>query len=219
MELKVEELGLAVGDALQLQIGDNVEHRYPVRYYGINPKGSVIISAPITGVDKMMFLREGQVVTLRFVAKNVASGFTTKVMATRGQPYPYMHLDIPKDIQTVEVRKEVRVSCNLSVTLMNKTHKSPAIKGTMLNLSCSGGRFETTMKMALMENILNVTMAVFIEEIERLITFDCIVSYVKEDLDEDIFTYGVNIENIDDEEMVYLRAYIYQQLLLDLHMI
>ena len=36
---------------------------------------------------------------------------------------------------------------------------------------------------------------------------------------EDIFTYGVNIENIDDEDMVYLRAYIYQQLLHDLHMI
>jgi c-di-GMP-binding flagellar brake protein YcgR len=217
--MKVEELGLAVGCALQLQVGDNIEHRYPVRFYGVNPKRSVIISAPITGKDKMMFLREGQTVTLRFVAKNVASGFTTTVMATRGQPYPYMHLDIPKEIQTVEVRKEVRVSCEISLTVMNKTHESPALKGTMLNVSCSGGRFETSKKMALLENILNVTMSVFIEDIERLITFDCIVSYVKEDIDEGVFTYGVNIEKIDDEDMVYLRAYIYQQLLHDLHMI
>ena len=135
MSMRVEELGLAVGDALQMQIGNNIDQRYPVRYYGINPKGSVIISAPISGVDKMIFLREGQVVTLRCVAKNVASGFTTTVMATRGQPYPYIHLDIPKDIQTVEVRKEVRVACDISLTVMNKTHSSPALTGIQYVLS------------------------------------------------------------------------------------
>ncbi len=217
--MKVEELGLHSGDVLQIQIGDSVENRYPVVFYGINPRSSVIVSAPKSGVDKMIFVREGQAVTLRFVAKNVASGFTTRVMVSRGQPYPYLHLEIPKNIQTVEVRKEVRVSCDQPLTVMNKTHSSPAMKGKMLNMSCSGGRFETNMKMALANNILNITMALMIEDIERLVTFDAIVTYIKEDDEEGIYTYGVNIESIDDEDMVSMRAFIYQQLLISAHLI
>jgi len=217
--MRVEELGLAVGDALQLQIGDNIDMRYPVKFYGINPKGSVIVSAPSSGADKMIFVREGQMVTLRFVAKNVASGFTSRVLCTRGQPYPYLHLEIPKEVQTVEVRKEVRVATELPVTVINKTHSSPALAGRMLNMSCSGGRFETSMKMALQNNILNITMKMNIEDMERLITMDTIVTYIKEDEEDEIFTYGVNIESIDDEDMVCLRAYIYQELLKSIHMI
>ncbi|WP_444998143.1 flagellar brake protein [Aliikangiella sp. IMCC44359] len=217
--MRVEELGLAVGDALQLQIGDNIDQRYPVKFFGINPKGSVIVSAPRSGPDKMIFIREGQLVTLRFVAKNVASGFTSRVMVTRGQPYPYIHLEIPKEIQTVEVRKEVRVSTDIPVTVINKTHHSPALTGRLLNMSCSGGRIETNMKIALKDNILNVTMKIMIEDIERLITMDCIATYVKEDPENDEYTYGVNIEEIDKEDMVSLRAFVYQELLRSLHMI
>ncbi len=217
--MRIEELGLAVGDAMQLQIGDNVDQRYPVKFYGINPKGSVIVSAPRSGVDKMIFVREMQMVTLRFVAKNVASGFTTRVLCTRGQPYPYLHLEIPKNIQTVEVRKEVRVATDLSVTVMNKTHNSPALAARMLNMSCSGGRLESNIKMALEGNLLNITMKLMIEDIERLVTMDAIATYIKEDEEEGIFTYGVNIESIDDEDMVSLRGYIYQELLRSLHMI
>ena len=217
--MRVEELGLAVGDAIQLQIGENIDQRYPVKFFGINPKGSVIVSAPHSGADKMIFVREGQLVTLRFVAKNVASGFTTRVMVTRGHPYPYLHLEIPKEIQTVEVRKEVRVATDIPVTLINKTHSSPALTGRLLNMSCSGVRIETNMKIALQENILNVTMKLMLEDIERMVTMDCIVTYVKEDDEEDIFSYGVNIEDIDEEDMVTLRGYVYQELLRSLHMI
>jgi len=217
--MRVEELGLAVGDAMQLQIGDNVDQRYPVKFYGINPRGSVIVSAPRSGVDKMIFVREGQLVTLRFVAKNVASGFTSRVLVTRGHPYPYLHLEIPKEIQTVEVRKEVRVETDLSVTVMNKTHNSPALAAKMLNMSCSGGRIESTIKMALEGNLLNITMKLIIEDIERMVTFDAIATYVKEDEEEEIFIYGVNIETIDDEDMVTLRGFVYQELLRSLHMI
>ncbi len=217
--MKVEELGLAVGDALQLQIGNSVDQRYPVKFYGINPKGSVIVSAPRSGADKMIFVRENQLVTLRFVAKNVASGFTTRVIATRGQPYPYLHLEIPKEIQTVEVRKEVRVATDLSVTVMNKTHKSPALAARMLNLSCSGCRMESQIKMALEGNLLNLTMKLDIEGIEKLVTMDTIATYVKENEEDEIYVYGVNIEQIDDEDMITLRAYVYQQLLRSMHMI
>jgi len=217
--MRVEELGLACGDTLQIQIGDNVEQRYPVKFIGIHPSSSIIVSAPITGKDKVYFVREGMNVTLRFVVKNVVSGFSTRVMQSRGMPYPYLHLEIPKEVQTVEVRKEVRVETNIGSTVINKTHNSPALTAKMLNLSCSGGRIESKSKLALMDNILNITMPLVIDEIERIVTIDCRVSYVKEDENNAAFIYGVNIEDIDEDDSLFLRGFIYQELLRVMHMI
>jgi len=217
--MRVEELGLTCGDMLQIQIGDNVEQRYPVKFIGINPFGSVIVSAPITGKDKIYFVREGQNVTLRFVVKNVVSGFSTRVMLTRGQPYPYLHLEIPKEVQTVEVRKEVRVDTDIDATVINKTHNSPALTSKMVNLSCSGGRIESTSKLALMDNILNLTLPLSIDGIERIVTMNCLVTYIKEDEDKHLFSYGVNIEDIDEDDSLYLRGYIYQEILRGMYMI
>lgn len=53
--MRIEEVGLAIGDAMQLQIGNNTEQRYPVKFYGINPMGSIIVSAPSSGGEKCFF--------------------------------------------------------------------------------------------------------------------------------------------------------------------
>ena len=217
--MRVEELGLTFGDTLQIQIGDNDDQRYPVKFIGIHPAASIIVSAPITGKDKIYFVREGQMVTLRFVVKNVVSGFSTRVMLTRGQPYPYLHLEIPKEVQTVEVRKEVRVETDINSTIINKTHNSPALTARMLNLSCSGGRIESKAKVALMDNILNITMPLVIDNIEKIVTMDCVVTYIKEDEQSHTYLYGVNIEEIDVDDSVFLRGFIYQELLRSMHMI
>jgi len=217
--MRIEELGLTFGDMLQIQIGDDVDQRYPVKFIGLNPAISLIISAPMTGKDKMYFVREGLNVTLRFVVKNVVSGFSTRVMLTRGQPYPYLHLEIPKEIQTVEVRKEIRISTKINTTIINKTHDSPALTGTVLNLSCAGALIESSAKLALMDNVLNITMPITFDGVERIISLDCHVNYVKEFEKTQKFTYGVNFQDIDDEDNLILRAFIYQELLVEHHMI
>ncbi len=217
--MRVEELGLTFGDMLQIQIGDNVEQRYPVRFIGINPVSSIIVSAPMTGKDKIYFVREGQNVTLRFVVKNVVSGFSTRVMLTRGQPYPYLHLEIPKEVQTVEVRKEIRVETDIDLTVLNKTQKSSALTAKMTNLSCSGGRIESQAKLAKMDDTLNIMMPLTIGKIEKLVTVDCKVSYLKEDAGDHHPVYGVSFEEIDEEDDLVLRAFIYQQILQSMHML
>jgi len=219
MSIRVEELGLACGDVMQLQVGDDTTRRYPVRFYGINPNGSVIVSAPRTREDRIILLREAQLVTLRFVVKNVASGFTTRVLATHNKPYSYVHLEIPSEIQTVEVRKEVRVDTDIAVTVMNKTHNSPALAARLVNLSCSGGRIESEIKMALEGNILDVTAKIDIGGIERLLNFQCEVIVTKTVNEDELFAYGVEITHIDDEDRLLLRAFVYQEILRHLHMI
>lgn len=167
----------------------------------------------------MLFLREGLDITLRFVAKNVASGFTSRVMITRGQPYPYIHLAIPKEIETVEVRKEVRVAVEIPVTVINKTRSSPAIAGKVLNMSCSGCLLESNTQIALKGEMVNLTMELLIANVAQLVTIDAEVTYIKEPEKGEKYLYGVNIEHIDDDDIVALRAFVYQELLRNIHMI
>lgn len=217
--MKIDELGLAIGDTLQLQLGDDIENRYSVIFYGMNPTGSIIVSAPKSSSDKAIFVREGQPITLRFVSKNVASGFSTSVITSKGRPYPYIHLKIPLEIQTVEVRKGVRIDADIAATVLNKTHRSPALTGRLKSLSCSGARIETTVKTALEGDLISISATLFIEKVKCFITMDCKVTYVKEDEENDLYIYGVNIVQIDDEDLVSLSAYVYQELLRSLHMI
>ena len=48
---------------------------------------------------------------------------------------------------------------------------------------------------------------------------NCVVSYVKEDEETHSYLYGVNIEDIDIDDSVFLRGFIYQELLRGMHMI
>jgi len=61
------------------------------------------------------------------MVKNVVTGFSTRVMLSRGQPYPYLHLGITDDILTVEVKKEGRIETDINATLINRTHESHAL--------------------------------------------------------------------------------------------
>ena len=57
------------------------------------------------------------------------------------------------------------------------------------------------------------------DNIERIVTMDCLVTYIKEDVDAGKFLYGVNIEDIDEDDSLFLRGFIYQELLRGIHMI
>jgi len=204
---------------MELQIGDNADQRYPVRFYGYNPNGSIIVSAPKSGESKMIFVRESLLVTLRFLVNNVASGFTSRVLATRGQPYPYLHLEIPKEIQTVEVRKGAHISTNISVTAINKTQKSAAIVAHITTLSGTSIRLESKSEFADEDNLISVTTTLKFEEIERLVTMDCLVTNFKQKPNTSRFIYQLNIEQIDEEDLLMVRFYIYQELLRSLYML
>jgi c-di-GMP-binding flagellar brake protein YcgR len=157
-------------------------------------------------------------VTLRFVANNAASGFKTRVLLTRGQPYPYLHLKVPKEIETVEVRKEARISTDTPVTVINKTLSSPAFPCRILNMSCSGCLIESTTKLAHQGETVNLTMKLKVADMEPLVTADAEVTYAKDEGDGKS-VYGLNIRTIDEEDGVTLRAFVYQEILKSMHVL
>lgn len=217
--MKIEELGLKISDVMQLQIADNVHQRYPVRLYGYNPTGSIIVSAPKSPENKMITLRESSMVTLRFVANNVASAFTCKLLSTSWKPYPHLHLEIPTEIQTVEVRNGVQAATDLSVSVLNKTKQTPAVLARFTVISDNYVRMESNKIFAGEDDIISVTSMLKVKELERMLTMDCKVTDVKEKSKNEIFVYDLKIKNIDEDDALLLHFYVYQELLRNLHMV
>lgn len=174
--MRFSDLGLKMGDIMQLQISPDSDARYPVKLIGFLPDCSVIISAPVEKQKKVVFLREDQMVTLRFVVNNVASGFSAKVLVMRTSPSPYIHLAMPKQVEAVEVRSAVRVNCDIAATLTNQTQNTHPARVIVTNLSVLGGRFECREQLALVDDELSLTMTLELDDIQKVVTLDCRVN-------------------------------------------
>ena len=227
--MRFEELGLRMGDLMQLQLTSDSEVRYPVKLIGYVPGCSIIISAPYNRHDGMVFVRELQAVTLRFVVNGVASGFSAKVLAMRTTPKPYLHVEIPEDIQTVEVRQALLVNTRIYATVINETRKSHSLKVTVTHLSILGGMLECDRKIALIKDELSLTMTLSMDGIERIATLNIIIvkKHQREagsprDGDENsnkINVYSFEFKGNDEDDVLLLKAFVYQEILRSLHMI
>ncbi|WP_144394794.1 flagellar brake protein [Pleionea sediminis] len=225
--MRFSDLGLKMGDVMQIQVSAESEARYPVKLLGFLPDCSVIISAPSEKKGKPIFLKEDQLVTLRFVVNHVASGFTSKVLGMRTSPSPYIHLEMPKEVEAVEVRNAVRVNTEIPATLINETHKSNPMAVNLVNLSVLGGRLESQKKIALIGDELSLTMTLSLDDIDKVVTLDCVVRN-KGKVDERkegeegsqiLNWYGFHFKFQDDEDRLLLKAFVYQEILRSLHLL
>jgi hypothetical protein len=219
--MRFTDLGIKMGDVMQLQIAADSDARYPVKLLGYIPDCSVMISIPYERKNKPIFLKEDQIVTLRFVVNNVASGFHTRVLAVRTSPKPYLHLEMPKSVETVEVRNAVRVNTEIYATLINETHKSHPLKVTLTNLSVLGGRFECDRVVALIGDQVSITMTLNLDDVEKVVTMDGIVrNKGRRDTEKgQVNWYGFYFQFKDDEDRLLLKAFVYQEILRSLHLL
>ncbi|MCO7222761.1 flagellar brake protein [Pleionea sp. CnH1-48] len=229
--MRFQDLGLKMGDAMQAQLSSDSEARYPVKLLGFIPEHSVIISAPKTSKGGIVLVREAQVMTLRFVANGVASGFSSKILASRASPYPYLHLEIPDDIQTVDVKQAVSVQTNIAATMINETRKSSSLKVMMTSLSVLGCQIECEKKIALINDEMSLTMTLELERAQRVATLEGkVVKKQRRSLDDSVSEeedeegefmniYQLEFLNSDEEDELLLRAFVYQEILRSLNMI
>ena len=217
---------------MQVQLANDSDLRYPVKLIGHIPDHSIMISTPVSSKGRVVMVRDQQMITLRFVVNGVASGFSSKVLFSRNTPFPYLHLEVPQQIQTIEVRQAVRVNTDLAATIINDTHQSSSIGVSVTNLSVLGGHFESPKKVALIKDKLSLTTTLMLDEIERLATLNLVVVSKKSrslessdegdgssSADNTMYVYGFDFIGNDEEDALLLRAFVYQEILRSLHMI
>ncbi len=217
-----ENLGLKIGDILQLEITAQQGSRFPVKLIGIHSKKGFITSSPINKEGKLIFLKQGQDLIIRFATLTSVSAFNTKVLEDRTSPYPHVHIAIPPDIESIEVRQAFRINIELPVTVINEDTESSPVTMTITDLSPMGARIEGQVEVADKNQLLSTTMQLNVAGHSYTVSVSGRVmakgiNYVEDketgsDVQKGLY-FGIKFEEIDFEDSAPLYAYVYHEML------
>jgi len=217
-----ENLGLKIGDVLQLEIGSKPGSRYPIRLIGIHSKKGFITSSPLNKEGKFIFIKKEQSVVIRFATLTSVSAFNTKVIEDKTTPYPHLHIDIPPNIESIEVRQAFRINIELPVTVINEDTESKPFSMTITDLSPMGARVEGQVEIADKGELLSTTMQLEVAGHQYTVSLSGKVmakgiNYVtdketSEEVQKGLY-FGVKFEKIDYEDSAPLYAFVYYEML------
>lgn len=218
------DLVLDVGDILQLQfLGESGDARYYVKVIGYLEDRSLLVTSPQQG-GKLKQVREGQPVAARMMAGNQLVGFTVNVLRSCAVPYTYLHLSYPHDLQSVTVRKALRVTLDMTaqaqacngqaddVSLDNEIHKI-----LIRDMSTTGALLVADEPLADTGNCLTVSVQVDVAGEREELTFTAVVRNIKVEQAKEkgrssLFLHGVEFQFSDRRESVLLHAFVYEQI-------
>ena len=216
-----ENLSLEIGDRLQLQyVGGGNDIRHYVKVIGYAADKSVLVTAP--KVDgKVYTVNEGQQVIVRIMMGNDVVGFTASVLCICSRPYPYLHLSYPHDMQTITVRKALRVPVNM-IAAMRLFHEDGRINMamnpkavTVLDLSTTGALLFTEEGLGEVGDVISLTMRLDVAGEQEDIMIPSLIRNVRSpesSQQQDKLHFGVEFKIGDRKESVLLHAFVFEQI-------
>lgn len=156
--MSLNDLHLAPGIALQLQVQHQEDERLASRVIGYLTGKSILVTTPKVA-GSFMPARVGWPVTVRYFAHNNIYAFSTQICHICTYPFPYLHLSYPADVAIEKVRSALRAPCDLMATVITNLGEADEARlpAHILDISTSGMRLE------MMPNALQVGQPIHIE--------------------------------------------------------
>lgn len=217
------ELPLNVGDTLQLQLLGVSETRYFVKVIGYLAERSLLVTTPLVN-GKLLMVRDGQAVAARMMAGNDLVGFAVSVVRSCNVPYPYLHLSYPHSLQSVTVRKALRVKLDLEaearVCLIGASEVAPGSEAQSViirDMSTTGALLVADQPLAEVGNCVAVSVHISVAEAEEKLNFIAVVRNIKVEQarqkgESSHFLHGVELQFSERRESVLLHAFVYEQI-------
>lgn len=204
---------LHLNDPLQLQaVQDEHAPRFNVRLIGMQPGASIMVSTPVVD-GRVQIIREGQVFIARAFSRGRVWAFTCRVLRSCVQPFSYLHLSYPDELQHIVVRKSRRINVSLSGTVGNLA-TGQTLPCSVVDLSITGAQIECREPMAKVGEPIALALALPIAEIgDRNVRVEAVVRSVageREVLNR--IRYGAEFRKLDVPAQLMLRAFMYDQL-------
>ena len=218
-QLPFDELKLAVGERVRLERVSQ-QGRYTARYLGAYPGRCLMVSAPINN-GVAVSLKQGATVRLRLIALNRACAFSCRVLKVIATPAPMLLLEHPGEIETVVVRKSVRVRSQLIVSVdeaeAGQFGSSWPRQALCCDISLQGARIEAGDQLGEVGDRLYITSRVQVGAVEQVMMIEGIIRNLEEV--EDSFNegfrmvHGMEFTGLDEEGLLILTGFVYQQML------
>lgn len=195
------ELNIGTPVQLQLNLGDQAR-RYASRIIGYARPHSIMLQTPSVS-GKALLLREGQLVTTRFMGGDSVYAFATPIIAVLLKPYPYLHIEYPKEIEKAFVRKSERTPANLPAEVEPVGQSRAAV--TIVDISVGGARFVGPSKLGEVDDPLQISVVVeYQQQRQRLSIASTIRNIQPIDSAESLSNYGVqfNVASLTEQLMI-----------------
>lgn len=205
------------GDILQLQFLPNTDgRRYNVTVLGYLENHSLIVATP-KKEGNFMIIREGQMFTARMMHGTSVCGFQTQVIKAVSTPYPYLHLKIPAEFESKQVRVTRRADTDLEITVTNikKSHLIKQKTATVIDLSLLGCRLvsEDILGSEGDKLKLNITMTLFGYDYILSITTE--VKRLEETMHDEamLFEYGLAFQDLGEQASLVIGSFVNETLI------
>jgi len=176
---------------------------------------------------RVMLLREGQQFIVRLLSGKQIIGFDSEVTKVYNNPFPYVHLKPPREIQQQVVRNAYRVSLNLIATVyaverdeesseLNKPSCTFAAK--LSNMSTTGCQFKVLKKLPETNKEVILSTKVTLVEQSRMLQLNAIIrSYRNLEINNKKWhVYGVEFVEVNDNTRLLLNCFVYEKLVQEL---
>ena len=213
----VDDIGLKLktGDTLQLQtLGEDPAMRYVARVIGYLPEHSLLITTPRHS-RKLILVREGQMFAVRLLTSSHALGFTATVLKSQSQPFPYLHLTYPRELETIVIRKAQRADVHLIVAIQLQD-QAYTIAGHLCDLSISGARLSSKTALGKVGDQLYINVQLKVGKVEQYIKLPAVIRNLKPDKSagpdetENLeHGYGIEFQDVPDQVYLVLYGFVY----------
>lgn len=213
--MEYPRIKLQVGDMMQLQSLKD-DNRYYVRVIGYLLGRSLLVTTPTIN-DKIMLIREGQHYAVRLMSGNSVVGFNTSVRQSCMRPYPYLHLEYPETIEEVVVRRAQRVRANLVASVKNEKLDDPSGQpAVVVDLSTAGAGLLSAHVLGSLGDPITLILSLSVGEVQKILIIQGLLRSIRDaDHEEHVeqrYSYGVEFQFVDQEDLVMLHGYVYEQL-------
>lgn len=211
---KPTDLHLTIGTVLNLQnLSDGSGGtRLQAKVLGFLDGTSILAVMPgaaLLPVD----LRAGDDIAVRFLMGRSVCGFRTRVLRVCTLPFPYFHLDFPKEVQRMDVRRAERVQVAMPGQIQAA---GAAVAVEIRDLSATGAMISVTQELGALNDTLHLSFELTFGEITRQLgistTIRNLTPPVKNDAGAQAYRYGLQFEDLPEGDRIFIRGYVFEQL-------
>lgn len=215
------------GDVVQLEPKADGRTGYRVQLVGVLPGLSLLVTAPdVRG--QPVALADGEAFDVRVFNGDDALAFTSTVLRSCREPYPYVHLTYPEKIEQVQVRNARRARLQLAaqITLLRDgiddqlfpaiERVGPVRQGTIRDISTAGAQLEAPVALGPVGTHMIITTQLAFDRVSgRNVVLPAEIRNVREIPDDQgviSFHYGVQFIELTPEADLALSAFVYRHL-------
>ena len=205
---------LRLGDIVNLQpAGRSTFERCPVRLIGVAEGLSLIVIAGASTGNRGFVLGEQYVA--RCLSGTSVYGFTTDVIKIAIEPFAYLHLSYPTEVQTVGVRQSERVKVSIPVAVRSASGETHA--GTITDLSPTGAQLTSSSRAGKVGDKMTLTFDAVFAGVTNKLENASVVRSTREHGERSgaagkQHSYGVQFEGHGEQQRLFLYGFVYEQI-------